>query len=69
VSKEREQEAMELIDNFSEAFRTDDDSIVKKGRYLIAMYDSASDDHKYIIDDVLITLCGYSFETLMKGDI
>jgi hypothetical protein len=32
---------------------------------LIGTYEAASPEHKAVIDDVLITICGYSMPTLL----
>jgi len=49
---------------FDEAMMTDDEPGHKKARRIISMYDNSSAEIQDIIDDVFITLCGYSVKTL-----
>ena len=69
TNREKNQETMEFMDNFAEAFRTDDESYINKGKRLIMKYENSTEEEKEFMDDVMITLCGYSMPTLMKERI
>lgn len=51
---------------FDEAYTSDEESNEKKGDRLLDTYMRASQEHKNVMSDVMITLCGYSFDTLIK---
>lgn len=56
----------ELFIKFQDALNTDDEPMNKKGNRLINTYNGADNNGKKIIDDIFITLCGWSLETLIK---
>lgn len=51
-----------LIETINKEMADDDEPFEKKGRHLLVTYL----DSPEIVDDVLITLCGWSMETLLK---
>lgn len=51
---------------FFEEVMSDEESFDKKGYNLKALYESVDRSQQEIIDDVLITLCGWSYETLLE---
>ena len=51
---------------FDTAAQTDDESFDKRDRRLLWIWKKATKEQRAIIDDVLITLCGWSFDTLRK---
>lgn len=53
--------AESLVDVIHEQLVTDEESYIKKVRHLLASYN----DHKEIIDDFMISLCGWSMATLI----
>jgi len=53
-----------LVNVIEDAFKTDDEPTHKKGDRIISIYDGASAEIQDVIDDVFITLCGYSVSTL-----
>lgn len=46
--------------------QTDDEPFDKRDRRLLEIWRKANKEQRAIIDDVLITLCGWSFDTLRK---
>lgn len=56
----------QLIEEFIRAVQSDDEPWDKKGERLIRTYQSADDKGKALIDDLFITLCGWSLETLIE---
>ncbi len=69
TNREKNQETMEFMDNFAEAYRTDDESCIDRGKRLIMNYENGTAEEKAVMDDLMITLCGYSMPTLMKERI
>ena len=51
---------------FRNAFNTDTESVDDIGFQLINKYKSATEKEKEFMDDIFISLCGWSFETLCK---
>ncbi len=60
---------MDFMENFTEAYKTDDESYINKGKRLIMNYENGTAEEKAVMDDMMITLCGYSMPTLMEGRI
>ncbi len=58
----------QVVSAFNKAYRTDDESALKKGDRLKRTLENASDENKELIDDIFITLCGYSLTTLVSED-
>lgn len=52
----------DLIETINKEMADDDEPFEKKGRHLLMAYM----DSPKIVDDVLISLCGWSMETLLK---
>ncbi len=57
----------EIINSFRACFETDEESWEKKGSRLLKKYKNGDMESKKNMDDIFITLCGYSFETLLEG--
>lgn len=55
-----------LLEEFQKSFLDDDESNYKKGERLIGIYQTADEKSKEIIDDVFITLCGWSLQSLLE---
>lgn len=51
---------------FDTAVQTDDEPFEKRDRQILRIWNNANKEQRAIIDDVLITLCGWSFDTLRK---
>jgi hypothetical protein len=51
---------------FDTEVQTDDEPFDKRDRRLLWIWKKANKEQRAIIDDVLITLCGWSFNTLRK---
>jgi hypothetical protein len=51
---------------FDTEVQTDDEPFDKRDRRLLWIWRKANKEQQAIIDDVLITLCGWSFNTLRK---
>lgn len=51
---------------FFEEVMSDEESFDKKGYNLKALYESVDRSQQEIIDDVLITLCGWSYPTIVE---
>lgn len=49
-----------------DAMQSDDESHERISDRLVAQWERSTPQEKAIIDNVLITLCGWSFETLQK---
>lgn len=60
-----EKESIEVMDEFLSAYETDDESHVKKARRLENTYKVSSKEDRFVIDNIFITLCGYSLRTLL----
>jgi hypothetical protein len=57
-------ESLEIIKIFEKTYEMDDQSDEKKGDYLINLYRNGTPKNRSIIDDVFITLCGWSLQSL-----
>jgi len=55
-----------LIEKLEYEMLTDDEPTCKKSDRLERTYMNASESEQKIIDDVFITICGYSLNTLLK---
>tara|TARA_R100001463_G_scaffold70799_3_gene124484 strand:+ start:1001 stop:1180 length:180 start_codon:yes stop_codon:yes gene_type:complete len=55
-----------LIEKLEHEMLTDDEPMSKKSARLERTYTSASDTEKKLIDDIFITICGYSLKTLIN---
>lgn len=58
-----------MMMNFDNAYMTDEESFEARGEMLIEDYEKANKDVKKGMDNALINLCGYSFETLLNENI
>ena len=58
--------ARAITEVFDREVQTDDESFENRDRQLLRIWGNANKEQRAIIDDVLITLCGWSFETLRK---
>ena len=56
-----------LIDRVQEAMLSDDADREKQSELLIFLYEEASPDAKNKVDEIFICLCGWSLQTLLKG--
>lgn len=54
-----------LFQLFYEYVETDDENFDKKSQRLKNTYNNANSDEKRLIDDLFITLCGYSLRHLI----
>ena len=57
---------MNLIDKIEEQMRTDDADRDKQSEELKTQYENASESEKKAIDDALISICGWSLETIIN---
>ena len=55
-----------LFERFEEEIRTDDECTDKKSRRLKSTYATLSSNEKDIVDDMFITLCGWSLKTFIN---
>ena len=55
-----------IVEAIENSMATDDEPNSKKGRRLMVTYDAATDGEKAIVDDIFITLCGFSLKTIRK---
>tara|TARA_R100000988_G_C4007428_1_gene173862 strand:- start:7819 stop:7998 length:180 start_codon:yes stop_codon:yes gene_type:complete len=55
-----------LIEKLEHEMLTDDERMDKKSARLKRTYETASDKEKKLIDDIFITICGYSLQTLIN---
>lgn len=55
-----------LIEYLEKEMRTDDECILKKSKRIKRMYLNGSEDQKKLIDDVFITICGWSLDTIIQ---
>jgi hypothetical protein len=55
-----------LVETFADAFRSDDESYEDIGERLLGDYENATQQEKTIMNNLLVTLCGWSFETLVE---
>lgn len=58
--------ARKISEVFDREVQTDDESFDKRDRQLLRIWKDSNKEQRAIIDDVLITLCGWSFDTLRK---
>jgi hypothetical protein len=58
-----------VIEDLEYQMSTDDEPNDKKSDRLKRTYINASESEKKLIDDVFITICGYSLNTLIKNHI
>jgi hypothetical protein len=58
--------ARAITEVFDREVQTDDESYDKRDRRLLWIWKKANKEQRAIIDDVLIILCGWSFDTLRK---
>jgi|SRR5699024_1506658 len=57
----------EIVERFQSAFESDDLDWERKGVQLKEFYeDICEPEHRFVVDQVFIRLCGYSLETLIK---
>lgn len=63
-----ENKDLEVMKNFDNAYMTDEESFKTRGNMLIKKYENANQKEKEGMNKALISLCGYSFDTLMKDD-
>lgn len=61
----KEQECIEVMDELREHIRTDDESDIKKARRLDRIYSKSTTEEKELIDDIFITVCGFSLGTIL----
>lgn len=57
---------VKLVEEFTEAFMTDDESPKKIGNVLLNIYERSDEKEMELIDYVFIALCGWSLTTLIK---
>ena len=58
--------ARAITEVFDREVQTDDEPFEKRDRQLLRIWNNADKEQRAIIDDLLITLCGRSFDTLRK---
>ena len=58
--------ARAITEVFDNEIQTDDEPFENRDRQLLRIWKSANKEQRAIINDVLITLCGWSFDTLQK---
>lgn len=58
--------ARSISEVFDTEVQTDDEPFDKRDYRLLRIWRKANKEQRAIIDDVLITLCGWSFDTLRK---
>jgi hypothetical protein len=56
----------QIVVTLYEYFSTDDEPARRKGYSLRRKYEDASETEKEIIDDLMITICGYSLKTIIE---
>jgi hypothetical protein len=57
-----------LVDRIENAIRTDTDNSVRNSERIRDKYLEASEDARTVVDDIFISLCGYSLHTLIAGE-
>lgn len=57
-----------LVEKVLRMMETDDDNTAKNSQRIIDTYSAADDKSKAMLDDVFISLCGYSLSTLTSED-
>jgi hypothetical protein len=55
-----------LFETINNEYNSDDESFYKRGSRILDDYENASDNDKAIMNNLFISLCGYSFESLVK---
>jgi len=55
-----------LVDTFGREFETDEECPIKSSERIKKTYEAADDTTKAAIDDISISLCGWSMETLIE---
>lgn len=58
--------ARAISEVFDAEVLTDDEPFDRRDHQLLRIWRKANKEQRAIIDDVLITLCGWSFDTLRK---
>ena len=58
--------ARSISEVFDSEILTDDEPYDRRDHRLLLIWGKANKEQRAIIDDVLITLCGWSFDTLRK---
>ena len=58
--------ARAITEVFDREVKTDDEPYDKRDRHLLWIWEKSNKKERAIINDVLITLCGWSFDTLRK---
>ena len=58
--------ARAISEVFDAEVQTDDEPYDRRDHRLLWIWKKANKEQRAIIDDVLITLCGWSFDTLRK---
>ena len=58
--------ARAISEVFDAEVQTDDEPYERRDYRLLLIWKKANKEQRAIIDDVLITLCGWSFDTLRK---
>ena len=56
---------MNLIEIILDEMQTDDENTTKQSWRIIRTYEKASNEQKDLVDDILISLCGWSVPTLI----
>ena len=56
---------MNIIDKIENELNTDDANRDKQGKILLDKYHRATLEQQIVIDDIFISLCGWSLETLI----
>ena len=59
---------MNLIDKIIWALLTDDNSTIKNSNKLLSKYEKMTKEQKELVNDLFITICGYSLNTLISID-
>ncbi len=57
-------QASAFSESFTQAMMTDDEPQDKGSRKILMRYDSSTEERREVMDDVFISLCGYSIPTL-----
>ena len=57
-----------IMQRFVDNFFSDDESFRKKGKKLVERHTHATKKEREIINDIFITLCGYSLTTIIEDD-
>ena len=57
-----------LVEKITRLIMSDDANTEKESNRIIKTYQNANDTQKALIDDVIISLCGYSLATLTSEE-